>query len=143
MILIKHNIEQITNILNKFKFCLESLKTKDVDIKEIALKFLKYATIAVTYKDNEIIGFISFYCNDKQNKVAYISMIAVLPEHRQKGIGNKLIEEALEYCRKNEMKCIRLEVRKKNINVLDFYKKLGFEIEMLCTNNSIYLYKQI
>ena len=143
MILKIEKKEQLVDILNCFKPYLESLKNGVVCIEDIATKFFMYATIAVLYQNNKIIGFISFYCNNTDNRTAFISLIAVLPEYTKKGFGKKLMEEAFEYCKNKEMKYIRLEVKKNNINALTFYQKFGFKIEKSETDYSIYLTKSL
>ncbi len=141
MILESINIDQIIEILRKFKPYLGSLRSGLVEIDEIASKFYKYAKLGVVYNNKEIIGFTSFYCNDRNNKIAFISMIAILPEYTRKGYGRKLIEEVFEYSKKEEMKKICLEVEKTNEEALNFYRKLGFKIENNTSDLSLYLCK--
>jgi ribosomal protein S18 acetylase RimI-like enzyme len=55
--------------------------------------------------------------------------VSVLQEHRRKGVGAMLVEEAISQLR--ELGCIKvnLQVRANNGEVVNFYKILGFEIE--------------
>jgi ribosomal-protein-alanine N-acetyltransferase len=55
--------------------------------------------------------------------------IAVLPEHRKKGIGEALVKEAMNAMKLqyNAKQCY-LEVRITNEPAINLYKKLGFEI---------------
>lgn len=52
-----------------------------------------------------------------------ITNIAVLGEHRRKGIASALLKQLLS-C---DVKYVTLEVRKSNISAIALYKKFGFE----------------
>jgi ribosomal-protein-alanine N-acetyltransferase len=54
--------------------------------------------------------------------------IAVMPEHRRKGIAEALMTTAMEGMRKYNAKQCYLEVRVTNEAAVGLYKKLGFEI---------------
>ncbi len=60
----------------------------------------------------------------------HIISIAVLPEHRKKGVGRALVQEALKamstYYKADH--CY-LEVRVGNADAISLYRKLGFEVE--------------
>ena len=68
------------------------------------------------------------YCNDYVNKVAFISMIVVKNRYQHRGIGQKLLEIAVNIVRKNGMKCVRLCVDKENIQAQKFYIAQKFSI---------------
>ncbi len=56
----------------------------------------------------------------------YVTNIAVLPEFRRRGIGNKLLQYVIDDCNA-ELEFISLEVRVSNNAAISLYKKLGFE----------------
>lgn len=58
---------------------------------------------------------------------AHITTIAVKPELRRKKIGEMLLIEILEYCYKNEIKYVTLEVRISNTAAIKLYEKYGFK----------------
>ncbi len=61
-------------------------------------------------------------------KKGHIVSIAVLEEHRRKGLGLALMEEAVKGFIQRGCKEIFLEVRVSNIPAIHLYKKLGFVI---------------
>ena len=97
-------------------------------------------TFIVAERDGEIVGYIM--CRIESglsgigftplsfSKKGHIISIAVLPEHRGKGLGRALIEKALETMAKvyNAKSCY-LEVRVSNEPAIKLYKKVGFEIQ--------------
>lgn len=61
-------------------------------------------------------------------KKGHIISVAVLEEHRNRGIGTSLIKHALEQIRKGSGKECYLEVRTTNKGAIELYEKLGFKI---------------
>jgi len=61
-------------------------------------------------------------------KKGHIVSVAVLPEHRRKGIGQTLVIQAMEGMRKYNAKQCYLEVRVTNQEAVTLYKKLGFDV---------------
>lgn len=53
--------------------------------------------------------------------------IAVHPDHRKKGIGEKLVLELVHYLKEKDIKSLLLEVRVSNTAAINLYKKLGFQ----------------
>lgn len=61
-------------------------------------------------------------------KKGHVVSVAVLPEHRRKGIGEALVTQAMAGMRKYNAKQCFLEVRVTNQEAVSLYKKLGFEV---------------
>ena len=61
-------------------------------------------------------------------KKGHVVSIAVLPQHRRKGIAQSVINKALEGMQYYKAKQCFLEVRVTNDLAISLYKKLGFEI---------------
>lgn len=89
-----------------------------------------YKQVVVATLESRIIGYLAFRTpnSDRRFKdMLYISDLYVLPKHREKGIGTKLVEFAERI--KNERKLGRLIVNvDKNSNSIKFYNELGFKI---------------
>lgn len=82
----------------------------------------------VAEENDEIVGFIFcnrfWYSKFESSHVGAIHEIVVLPSYRHEGIGNKLLQKAMEYLKPRK---IELWVGLHNENALKFYKSLGFE----------------
>lgn len=51
----------------------------------------------------------------------------VLKEYRQYGIGGKLMNSFIEWCKQNNAKRVMVIASSKNEKTINFYHKLGFE----------------
>ncbi len=58
-----------------------------------------------------------------------IVLIGIRKEFRGKGIGTALVEEAMEWFRVRGLVSVSVRTQMKNIEAMNFYLKLGFEIE--------------
>ena len=63
----------------------------------------------------------------ESHKVGHVISIAVLPEHRKKGIGSSLLGEAIRLMKaKYDVDAVYLEVRVSNYDAINLYEKFGF-----------------
>lgn len=62
-------------------------------------------------------------------KKGHVVSVAVLPEHRRKGIGKALVEEAMNGVKIKKSDELYLEVRCSNREAIGLYEKLGFVIK--------------
>lgn len=133
----------ILRILNEFSNTLDSLKKGQEFRRNMAIKFSQNAKFLTINRDEEgVLGFAAFYCNDFNSFTAYLSMIAIKSEFRKLGHGKHLFDKIVDVSLQNHMQTIKLEVNRKNISALSFYKSLGFEEDSEGTD-SIYLNKHI
>jgi ribosomal-protein-alanine N-acetyltransferase len=61
-------------------------------------------------------------------KKGHVVSVAVMPEHRHKGVGKALVTRAMEGMRMYGAKQCYLEVRVSNEEAVGLYKKLGLEV---------------
>jgi ribosomal protein S18 acetylase RimI-like enzyme len=57
----------------------------------------------------------------------WINYLAVNPEFQRRGYGRKLVEKAIDELNKLGCPKINIQVRRSNLQVIDFYKHLGFK----------------
>jgi ribosomal-protein-alanine N-acetyltransferase len=91
-------------------------------------------TFLVAEVDGKIVGYVM--CRIEPNSASLASIrrghvvsIAVLPEHRRKGIGSALMRKAMRGMLEYGASDCYLEVRVSNSRAINMYKKLGFRIE--------------
>ena len=80
--------------------------------------------IFLFYEKNNCVGQIIL--KKYWNKNTYIQDICVAKNCRNKGIGYKLMDKAVEWTKMNGLKGIMLETQDVNIIACKFYKKYGF-----------------
>ncbi len=78
--------------------------------------------ILLKQKSSEKLGQTSY---SPENE-AEIYSFAIAKKYQNKGIGKQLFSKFKEMAKKNEIDLIWLEVRKSNINAIEFYKKNNF-----------------
>jgi ribosomal-protein-alanine N-acetyltransferase len=87
--------------------------------------FLVYVNKTRVRSEEEILGYIIFTLE------GHIISIAVHPQHRRKGIGRELLQQAMK---NSHLKKVWAEVRRSNQGAQAFYSKMGFQITGLVPN---------
>lgn len=89
-------------------------------------KLKNCAELIVHQSQEKILGYVFFYCNDKNKKFSYITLIGTAQTVRGKGIGIGLIQSVLAISKVRGFSSCRLEVRKENVTAMKFYERVGF-----------------
>ena len=88
------------------------------ELNNILAKFI------VAKDDEKVVGFaMCWFIMDE----CHIGNIAILPEHRRKGIATLLLDELLKSTKEHGTNYLLLEVRKSNEPAIALYKKMGFK----------------
>ena len=90
------------------------------EIDNAGLKILGY------FKDDELIGFLSYKTVQKVTKCLWIDEFEITENERRKGYGTKLMEEIYKIAKEEKVKRIELNVYDFNENAIKLYKKLGY-----------------
>lgn len=75
---------------------------------------------------NEMVGFI-FVMMDN-NGAGHITTIGVAPEHRRRGLAERLLVHAEEALRNRQIYTVMLEVRVSNIAAQSLYRSFGYSV---------------
>lgn len=91
-------------------------------VAEVEKKLVGYIMCKIEYGFSNFkkLGFV---------KKGHVVSIAVLPSHRQKGIGKGLVEESIAGVKLKKADELYLEVRCSNNEAIRLYEKLGFIIK--------------
>lgn len=120
-----------------------TLSARIGNLTAYADKLAGKAVFKVFLIDNDIIGFIAYYCNDFKSKKAFLSQIAVAETKKKTGIGTLLLNDCLLNCVQMGMQTIECEVDDTNQIAIDFYKKEGFLYSCPAGELSQYLIKKL
>ena len=84
----------------------------------------EYAMSFVAELDGKIIGFVLGRLRDPDT--AWLQSVAIDPEYRRKGIGNKLVEALVARCRSKGAKTLHTVVSWRDWSLLSFLSSLEF-----------------
>jgi 1-aminocyclopropane-1-carboxylate deaminase/D-cysteine desulfhydrase-like pyridoxal-dependent ACC family enzyme/ribosomal protein S18 acetylase RimI-like enzyme len=120
--------ERLVEILKEFGDLFPDPLQRRVDLYNYAKKLIKFADLQVALVNQEIVGFLAVYANNKQTHVAHIPLIAILKRYQRIGIGKVMLSRTIALARQRKMKHIWLSVMKENSAAIQFYHSIRFVI---------------
>ena len=128
MIIAKMNENHVPQIAELEKVCFNDPWSENSIASELQNDL---ALWLVALENDEVIGYVGSQTvldgSDMMN-------IAVSPDHRRKGVAEKLIDELVCLLEERKSRCLILEVRASNAPAINLYTKLGF-VEIGCRRN--------
>ena len=79
----------------------------------------------VFVEGGRVIGYMGLYAVAGEGSV---TNVATHPDHRRKGVGKALVENAVAVGKELGLEYITLEVRQSNLPARELYEKCGFQI---------------
>jgi ribosomal protein S18 acetylase RimI-like enzyme len=76
--------------------------------------------------DGMMVGFIVGIV--EPDATGHITTLGVAPEHRRRGVANRMLVKVEEGFRRRGVRIARLEVRSVNTGAQELYDKLGFSV---------------
>lgn len=116
--MVQGDVDAVMEIEHK---CFSIPWTKEAFVLEIEKN--KFAKYLVAELEGTVVGYGGFWLIIDE---AHITNIAIHPDYRRKGYGNKIVEGLISIARKEGVKKLTLEVRRSNIAAQNLYKKYGF-----------------
>ena len=97
------------------------------EIKEYALeKMDKGLKVLGYFKDDKLIGFLSYYIWERATKYLWIDEFEITESERRKGYGTALMNEVREIVKRENLSRIELNCWAFNEDAIKFYEKLGY-----------------
>ena len=129
----KFTMNDLGSVTHINQVCLPENYT-DFFFVELYRKFSE--TFIVAEENGEIVGYIMCRVEvglsnlglSGLSKKGHVVSVAVMPEHRRKGVGGALVAKAMEGMRAYGAKQVYLEVRVTNEEAINLYKKLGLGV---------------
>lgn len=103
------------------------------NLKAFAQKLAEKATICTACEDGKIVSMVAGYTDNVVDGLAYISIVASLPNTQGKGYASSLIKEFIRICKQKTIDAVHLYTTKTNDVAIKMYKKLGF-VEWITPN---------
>lgn len=119
-------IDSIFTFLSEIDLDFPTPLSQRIDLKDYSKKLVSYATIFKISHDDEIIGMVALYCNNVEDRYAYIPLLGVLKDFRGLGISSMLMKLAINYAKKLGFR--KLGVHTENDIALKTYLSLGFQV---------------
>lgn len=98
------------------------------NISRYANKILSKATLVNEFDNHQLVGFLAFYANNVENKIAYLSVIVIDKNYRRMGLARKLLTKAVEMINNLDFKYFDLHVSESNNQAIDLYTAHNFKI---------------
>jgi ribosomal-protein-alanine N-acetyltransferase len=112
---------------------IESMSFSDpYDINILKQLYDIGAGFLVAQEEGYVVGYIIFWI--KYENQGHIISLAVDKDYQNKNIGFKLLKRAIDIFRNFNIFIIKLEVKSKNRNAIEFYRKFGFKEERVIFN---------
>jgi len=115
-------LSDLDDVVEIERLCFPTPWSKEAFKMEIMRNFC--ARYAVARLNGKVVGYIGMWLVIDE---AHITNIAVHPDYRHIGIGEKLMRYMMKMAVDMGINRMTLEVRKSNIVAQNLYKKLGFE----------------
>lgn len=114
--------EHIAQIAEIEKICFSAPWTENSIREELTNEVAHFITAV---SDGRVLGYIGVHeiCGE-----AYVDNVAVRPEYRRFGLGERLVSCAADGAKERGCEFISLEVRKSNIPAIALYEKQGYNI---------------
>src|SRR5579859_780758 len=97
-----------------------------VQLNQYAHKIYINALRLEAWIHDSLIGLLAVYCNDPDQRFAYITSVSVLPAWRRKRVASLLLAECVRYLRNRAFEYVELEVGIENLNAVHMYERHGF-----------------
>ncbi len=120
------SVDQIYNFLCRTDKDFPVPLSEKTDLREYALKLYHNATLCTVEENNQIVSMTAGYTENTVNNVAYIAMVATLPEYHGRGYAKKLVSEFIERAKNKRLRSVHLYAVRENTAAMNLYKGLGF-----------------
>lgn len=126
--------QELICFLNKYNNPKSGIVIQNAE--EYVDKLLRFSTIITYYSEGTLLAFISYYKNNYDDKIGFLTMILVDEPLQGKGIGEMLLMNSIADLKMQNFEYYFLEVLKSNRKAIKMYEKYGFEYNE-DRNNSI------
>ncbi len=98
----------------------------NVPTVEYVEKIFLHSTIVPYFASGRLYGFISYYNNDPNKEVAFLTLLLISDSYRGKGLGKLLLETSIKDLKTKGFLKYGLEVLKDNQIAIKLYEGMGF-----------------
>lgn len=118
--------DKIFGFLKKVDKTFPVALSEKTNLKQFALKLYNNATLCTIEESNQIVAMVAGYTENTINSVAFITLVATLPECRGKGYAKQLLLEFIDRAKSKRLKAVHLYAVRNNTTAMKLYNNLGF-----------------
>jgi len=122
------SIEQIHSHLKQCDEHFTPRLSSRVDLFEYSQKIFHGSVSFEAWEDSALVGMISAYLNDANNRTGFITNVSVLKEYSMKGIASSLLAMCLQRARHLGFARMKLRVARENRAATKLYSQAGFKV---------------
>lgn len=120
------SIDKVFTFLKKIDKTFPVTLSEKKNLKQFAHKLYSSANLCTIEENGQIVAMVAGYTENTINNVAYITLVATLPEQRGKGYAKRLVLEFIKRAKSRRLKAVHLYAVRSNIAAMELYKSLGF-----------------
>lgn len=118
--------EQVEVFLNEVDGSFPVPLSDKQNLATYAEKLITHATLCCEIVDGKILSMVAGYTKNIPDNMAYVAVVATVPEKKGHGYAKKLVNEFLSICKENDISAAHLYTHKTNKIAIKMYKKIGF-----------------
>jgi len=128
---IREHVEVLNSVIQEREYLMYGQgELTPQEISDFVKKTMQKGIMLVAEVDGRVVGWCDIRPGEQEkNRHVGIMGLGIHKEHRGRGIGSKLVEEALKRAKEKNLAKVELHVFATNARAHALYKKLGLEEE--------------
>ena len=119
-------VEQILTHLTSCNSNFHPPLTERVNINGYSQKIFEKSITFEAWRGTTLIGLLAAYFNDSS---AFITSVSILKNYMNQSIASELLRKCIRHAVKENIREVRLEVNKEDVQALGLYRKFDFEVD--------------
>ena len=120
-------IQELYEFLEKVDKLFPVPLSEKQNLKLLSEKFCTKGTLCTVIENKKLVSLVAGYTENIIDNMAYISVVATLPEYAGNGYAKKLVKKFIDKCRDNKIDAVHLYTVPSNVVAVNMYKSVGFE----------------
>lgn len=135
------DFEELISLFTEFSIFEKSPEKMSNSVEKMRAEKEFFHGFIARDNNNEIVGYVTYFFTYYTwvGKSIYMDDLYVKEEYRAKGIGSLLINKVVSFAKENNCNRMRWQVSNWNTHAIDFYKRMGADINDIQLNCDLIL----